>query len=218
MSDTLPSAGPTLAERRARQLAHDAAREEHHRTRDSVLGPRRDAETLRGIAAEGKYYIYRGAFAQKLSQHVQRYGGWITPQDMANHTSTWDEPITANYRGVTVWECPPNGQGLNALMALNIAEGFDIASMGHQSVAAYHHLIESMRVAYSNGLRYIADPRKTKVPLKTLLSKEYATTRRAFISPKKAIDRLGFDPNIRDSDTIYCTVNVTPAPTYGPEF
>ncbi|MCB0131370.1 MAG: gamma-glutamyltransferase, partial [Caldilineaceae bacterium] len=69
------------------------------------------AETLRGIAAQGPDHIYRGDFAQKLSDHVQRYGGWITPADMAAHVSTWDEPVTADYRNVTLYECPPNGQG-----------------------------------------------------------------------------------------------------------
>ncbi|MBM3925871.1 MAG: gamma-glutamyltransferase [SAR202 cluster bacterium] len=163
------------------------------------------AKSLRLIAEGGRDAFYKGPIAQKISSYIQEKGGWLTPKDFADNRPDWDQPITADYRGVTVWECPPNGQGLNALMALNIAEGFDIASMGHQSAATYHHLIESMRVAYSNGLRYIADPRKTKVPLKTLLSREYATTRRAFISPHKAIDRIAYDPNIRDSDTIYCT-------------
>ena len=85
------------------------------------------AETLRGIAAQGKEFIYQGDFAHKLSAHVQRYGGWITPADMAAHCSTWDEPITADYRGVRLYECPPNGQGLAAILALNLAAGFDLA-------------------------------------------------------------------------------------------
>ena len=87
------------------------------------------AQTLRGIAAEGKDYIYQGEFAERLSEHVQRYGGWITPADMAAHHSTWDEPITADYRGVVLYECPPNGQGLAAIIAANLAAGFDLAAM-----------------------------------------------------------------------------------------
>ena len=87
------------------------------------------AETLRGIAAEGKAFIYHGDFAHKLSAHVQRYGGWITPADLAAHTSTWDEPITADYRGVRLYECPPNGQGLAAILAVNLAAGFDLAAL-----------------------------------------------------------------------------------------
>ncbi len=75
------------------------------------------AETLRGIAADGPRYVYEGDFAQKLSAHVQRYGGWITPADMAAHNSTWDETISADYRGLRLYECPPNGQGLAAIIA-----------------------------------------------------------------------------------------------------
>ena len=80
-------------------------------------------ETLRGIAAGGKDYIYRDEFARKLSRHVQQYGGWITEADMAAHVSTWDDPISADYRGVTLYECPPNGQGLAAIIAVNLAVG-----------------------------------------------------------------------------------------------
>ncbi len=94
----------------------------------SCASPRWRA-TLRGIAAHGKDYVYKGDFAHKLSEHVQRYGGWITPADMAAHKSTWDEPITADYRGVRLYECPPNGQGLAAIIAANLAAGYDLAAL-----------------------------------------------------------------------------------------
>ena len=87
------------------------------------------AETMRGIAAHGKDYVYKGEFAHKLSEHVQRYGGWITPDDMAAHKSTWDAPLTADYRGVRLYECPPNGQGLAAIIAANMAGGYDLAAL-----------------------------------------------------------------------------------------
>ena len=87
------------------------------------------AETLRGVVAEGPRYIYAGDFAHKLSNHVQRYGGWITAADMAAHTSTWDDPITTTYRGVRLYECPPNGQGLAAIIALNLVEAYDLAAL-----------------------------------------------------------------------------------------
>ena len=109
-------------------------------------------------------------------------GGWLEKEDLERHQSTWDEPISSDYRGVRVWECPPNGHGLSALMAMNIAEGFDIRGMGFQSADTYHHLIESMRLAYADALRYIGDPAKVDVPLKVLLDKGYAAERRGQIA------------------------------------
>ncbi|MFQ5872436.1 MAG: gamma-glutamyltransferase family protein, partial [Dehalococcoidia bacterium] len=84
------------------------------------------AGTLKEIARRGPKAFYKGKIADKMAAYVQERGGWLTQSDLARHTSTWDEPICTDYRGVTCWECPPNTQGLAALMALNIAEGFDI--------------------------------------------------------------------------------------------
>ncbi|MCB0151389.1 MAG: gamma-glutamyltransferase, partial [Caldilineaceae bacterium] len=113
--------------------------------------------TLSGIAAEGKDFIYRGDFARQISEHVQRYGGWITPADMAAHASTWDEPITADYRGVRLYECPPNGQGLAAIIALNLAAGFDLAAM--TPAQRVHTLIECMRLGFADAQQWVCDPR-----------------------------------------------------------
>ena len=122
-----------------------------------------------------------------------------------NHASTWDESISTTYRDVTCWECPPNGQGINALMALNIAEGFDLPSMGFQSTSTYHHLIESMRLAFADGFQYVADPRKVGVPTDRLLSKGRADSRRALISPDRAMTGVSYDTSIGGSDTVYVT-------------
>ncbi len=145
-------------------------------------------ETLRGIAAEGKDYIYHGDFARKLSEHVQRYGGWITPQDMANHVSTWDEPITANYRGVTLYECPPNGQGLAAIIAANLASGFDLASMSEAD--RIHTMIECMRLGFADAQQWVCDPRVVPIPLAELTSMGYANQRRQRIDPKRAAQKV----------------------------
>ena len=99
--------------------------------------------TLRAIAEEGPQYFYQGDFAARLCEHVQRYGGWLTVEDLAAHQSDWDEPIHTDYNGLRLYECPPNGQGLAAIVAVNLAEGFDLASM--DATDRVHTLIECMR-------------------------------------------------------------------------
>ena len=136
---------------------------------------------------------------------MQQEGGWITEDDLTSHHSDWDEAIHVNYRGVDVWECPPNGQGIAALIALNIAEGFDIGEMGSQSADAYHHLIESMRLGYADALQYVADPRVAEVPIGPLLSDEYADRRRSSIDPMRAHQNVSYGDPMGGGDTIYCT-------------
>jgi gamma-glutamyltranspeptidase/glutathione hydrolase len=136
---------------------------------------------------------------------VQQEGGWLTTQDLADHTSTWEEPISTDYRGLTCWECPPNGQGLIALAALNIVDGFDIRSMGSQSADTYHHLIEAVRLALADGLRYIADPATTDVPTARLLSKPYAEERRALIRREQALRSVEYGSALASHDTVYIT-------------
>ena len=162
------------------------------------------AETLRGIAAEGKDYIYRGEFARKLSEHVQRYGGWITPEDMAAHTSAWDEPITASYRGVTLYECPPNGQGLAAILAVNLAAGFDLAAMSEAD--RLHTMIESMRLGFADAQQWVCDPRVVNIPLVELTSVEYAERRRERIDPQRAAQDVPYGHPLAGSDTVYLSV------------
>lgn len=161
-------------------------------------------QTMRGIAAEGKRYIYEGEFAHKLSEHVQRYGGWITPQDMAAHVSTWDEPITANYRGVTLYECPPNGQGLAAIIAANLASGFDLAEMSE--VDRVHSMIECMRLGFADAQQWVCDPRVVPIPLDELTSQAYAAERRKRIDPKHAARNVPYGDPIAQSDTVYLSV------------
>ena len=159
--------------------------------------------TLRAIAEGGPEAFYQGELAENISGFVQERGGWLSAEDLASHTSTWDEPICTDYRGVKCWECPPNGQGLAALIALNIAEGYDIKAMGFQSADTYHHLIEAMGLSLADGLRYIADPRKAQVPTKELLSKSYAEKRRSLVKEDRALTEI-LPGNIKaGSDTVY---------------
>ena len=145
------------------------------------------ARTLRAVAEGGSAAFYHGEIAEKIANYVQERGGWLAAGDLAAHTSDWDEPISTEYRGITCWECPPNGQGIAALEALNIVELYDVAAFGPQSVAAYHHLIEAMRLSFADAYRYVADPRAAAVPISQLLSKDYAAGRQKLIDPERAM-------------------------------
>ena len=159
--------------------------------------------TLRTIGEGGAEEFYKGSLASKITSHIQSLGGWLTQNDFAQHEANWVKPIKTNYRGITCWECPPNGQGLNALLALNILSGFEISEMGFQSVETYHYLIESMRLAFMDGASYIADPSKAKVPVKSLLTKEHADYKRSFIRPDTVANiDISLDPNVIN-DTVY---------------
>ena len=161
------------------------------------------ARTLRTVAEGGPDAFYRGQLAEEIAAHVQERGGWLSTADMAAHASTWDEPIATDYRGVTCWECPPNSQGLAALMALNIAEGFDIPGMGFQTANTYHHLIEAMKLAYADALRYVADPAMAEVPSDKLLSKDYAGVRRSHVTEGKALTQVLPGELKSSGDTVY---------------
>ena len=161
------------------------------------------ANTLRLISEGGRDAFYKGPLANQIASFVQDHGGWLSTEDLASHTSTWVEPIHTDYRGVTCWECPPNGQGLIALTSLNIVEGFDLHSMGLQSPDIYHHLIEAMRLSLADGLQYITDPETNYVPTNELLSKSYASERRKLIQKDKAIPRVSYGDVLSSSDTVY---------------
>ncbi len=161
------------------------------------------AAVLRDIAEGGPDAFYKGKLAERIAGFVQERGGWLSKEDMADHTSNWDEPISTDYRGVTCWECPPNGHGVAALMALNIVEGFDVKAGGFQTPGTYHHLIEAMRLSFADALQYVADPRKVPVPVAELLSKSYAGERRSLVDPDRALDTV-FPGNVKvGGDTVY---------------
>ena len=121
--------------------------------------------------------------AEAIVEVLAKMGGVMTTADLASHVTTFPEPISTNYRGVDVWEIPPNGQGLTALIALNILEGFDVKAMGHNSPQALHTMVETMRLAFADTQQYISDPDIVPVPTSQLLSKAYAAERRALINP-----------------------------------
>jgi gamma-glutamyltranspeptidase/glutathione hydrolase len=164
------------------------------------------ARTFKTIAESGKAAYYQGAIAEAIVDVIQEAGGCMSAEDLASHVSTWEEPISVTYRGLRVYECPPNGQGITALIALNILEGFDLASLASLSTERMHLMIEAMRLAFADARWYVADPAFSNIPVKELLSKEYANERRKLIDPKRAT----FDPKrgtpVNSSDTVYLSV------------
>ena len=166
------------------------------------------ARTLRLVAEGGKEAYYQGEIAEAVAQVVQEAGGCLSVADLAAHSSTWEAPLSVPYRGLRVWECPPNGQGLAALLALNILQGFELADLPALSTGRLHLLIEAMRLAFADTRWYVADPATDPAPLTWLLSPEYAAERRKLIDPKRAtLDQRRGTPTT-SSDTVYlCTVD-----------
>jgi len=164
------------------------------------------ARTLSAIAEGGKDDFYQGAIAQAIAITVQAAGGCLSLEDLAAHHSTWEDPISTTYRGVTIWECPPNGQGLAALLGLNILEGFDLSALAPLSARRLHLEIEAMRLAFADTRWYVADPAFNPAPLDELLSKEYAAERAKRIDLQRAnLDQQHGAP-VASSDTVYLSV------------
>ncbi|MCY4538079.1 MAG: gamma-glutamyltransferase family protein [Chloroflexi bacterium] len=162
------------------------------------------ANTLRGIAEGGPDAFYSGPVAEAIVTSIQELGGLMTLDDLKNHHSTWDEPISSDYRGVTIYECPPNGQGLTALIALNIASHFDLAALPWDSPGRIHLMVECMRLAWADAHEYIADMSRADLPLDMLLSADYAAERAALIQSYYAIDPPPTSGELPGrSDTIY---------------
>ncbi|KIL46551.1 gamma-glutamyltransferase [Jeotgalibacillus alimentarius] len=143
------------------------------------------AETLKSIADSNGESFYKGELADKIDAYMKEHGGYLSKEDLAAFKPEWVEPVSVNYRGYDVWEIPPNGQGMIALMALNIAQGFEFDEF--QSTETYHKQIESMKLAFTDGKAFITEPEDMPISTEELLSKEYADKRRAVID-EKAMD------------------------------
>jgi gamma-glutamyltranspeptidase/glutathione hydrolase len=146
------------------------------------------ARTLRTIAAQGPDAFYRGDIAKNTAAYLKANGGIITEADLAGYRPVEDTPIRVNYRGFDVYECPPNSQGFVMLEALNILEGFDLKKMGHNSGPYLHAVTEALKLSFADRNKYVGDPKFVpNIPMKALLSKEYAAVRRQAIDPNRAI-------------------------------
>jgi gamma-glutamyltranspeptidase / glutathione hydrolase len=163
------------------------------------------ANTLTKIAAEGPDVFYRGEIAEKIVKFAEEKGGFHTRKDFANQTSNWIDPISTTYRGYTVYELPPNTQGLTALIWLNILEGFDLHALGHNTPEYLHLLVEAKKLAFLDRARHIADPAFYQAPIAELLAKGYSAELRKRIDPKRVTGQTAANPR-GGEDTVYLTV------------
>jgi gamma-glutamyltranspeptidase/glutathione hydrolase len=144
------------------------------------------ARSLEQVARGGRDAFYKGPIAAKIVAFSRRLGGTMTAEDLADYSSEWVQPISTTYHGWKVYELPPNGQGIAALMMLNIMERFPLAQYGHNSADALHVMIEAKKLAYADLLRYVGDPRFSHIPVSAMLSKRYAALRAALINKARA--------------------------------
>lgn len=162
------------------------------------------AATFRLLASGGREAFYHGPVAEAIVEASRELGGVFAIEDFEDTRCTWVEPIKTEYRGYELCEIPPSGQGLAALICLNILEGYPLSEMSYGSADHYHVLIEAMKLSFADRAKYIADMDYAEVPLDGLLSKGYAEGRRGEIDPDKALDHAAGVP-LGASDTIYLT-------------
>ena len=162
--------------------------------------------TLKGISENGKSFFYQGIIPEKISSYVNKFRGLICEEDFKKHTCSWVEPISSNYRGYDVWECPQNGQGIASLIALNIIENIDFSDPSIEPALQIHYKIEAMKIAFQDALWYVADPEKVKIPVDELLSKTYAKQRFDEIKKDKANMEYRKGNFKQSGDTVYVSV------------
>ena len=156
------------------------------------------ADVLEAIASDGRRAFYEGELAQRIAAGVQRAGGYMTAQDLAAHRAEVLEPLSVEYRGHTVYETPPNSQGMILLEELNIVEGYDLAAWGHLSPDAVHHMVEAKKLAFEDRQRNAGDAAFVQFEPAALLTKDRAASRRTFIDPQCARTAL---ETVASSDT-----------------
>ncbi|HEV3254200.1 MAG TPA: gamma-glutamyltransferase [Candidatus Acidoferrales bacterium] len=165
------------------------------------------AWSLEQIAAGGRDAFYRGEITKRILALSARHGGALTAKDFSDYSSEWVEPISTTYRGWTVYEMPPNSQGIAALEMLNLMEQFDLHSYGLNSSRALHVQIEAKKLAYADLARYIGDPKMAKLPVTGMLSKSYAAERAKLVNMDHAnCDAEPGQPLPSAGDTVYLSV------------
>ncbi|WP_245631738.1 gamma-glutamyltransferase family protein [Alicyclobacillus ferrooxydans] len=163
-----------------------------------VVRLRDHARTLQAIAETDARAFYEGELAERIDAHARKHGGYLRLSDLASFHPEWVDPISVNYRGYDVWEIPPNGQGIVALMALNIISGYDFTD--RETYQTYHRQIEAIKLAFADGKHYVTDPRSMRVSSKDLLSAEFAAERRKLITDTALLPEPGKLPS---SGTVY---------------
>lgn len=169
------------------------------------------ANSLRQIAAHGRDAFYNGPMTETMVKFLDAQGGAHTLEDFRDFQPEWVEPVSTTYRGWTVYELPPNGQGIAALSMLNIMEQFPMAQYGHNSVDALHVMIEAKKLAYADMYKYVGDPRFTAIPVPQLISKDLAEKRAKLIDMKRASCQvvpsdISAELNKHGNSTIYLSV------------
>ena len=162
------------------------------------------ARTYRMIAQGGRETFYKGAVAKQIAQFVKEHGGFLTAADLADHHSEWVAPVSTTYRGHTVWELPPNGQGIAALQMLNLLDAYDLKKMGFGSAGHVHAFVEAKKLVFEDRAKFYSDPAFNRLPTKQLISQKYADERRKLIDPKRASKNYPAG-SISKGDTIYLT-------------
>ncbi|MEO7063081.1 MAG: gamma-glutamyltransferase [Dokdonella sp.] len=163
------------------------------------------ANTLQALADGGRDAFYKGKIAHTIADYMKAQGGFLSYEDLAAHKGEWVEPVSTNYRGVDVWELPPNGQGIATLQMLNILEGYDFSKIPFGSTEHVHLFVEAKKLAFEDRAKFYADPAFAKAPVAWLISKEYAAERRKLISPDHAMKAVEPGTHKLDGDTIYLT-------------
>jgi len=162
------------------------------------------ARTLERIGSGGRAAFYEGPIAGAIVAFSRAHGGFFSLEDFRRHRSEWVEPVATTYRGMTVWELPPNGQGIAALEMLNILESFDLTGLGRESADFWHLMIEAKKLAYADRARYYADPSFVEVPVEGLVSKDYGVRQAARIRMDRAARSVEpGDPRLAHGDTTY---------------
>ena len=163
------------------------------------------AKTLQSIADGGRDAFYKGDIAKTIANYMEKNGGFLSYEDLSSHTGNWVDPVSTNYRGYDVWELPPNGQGIAALQILNIMELFDISSMDHDSAEYVHLFTEVKKLVFEDRAKYYADSEFNKIPVTTLISKDYAQKRSALLNLDRAANTYPAGKLLEEGDTIYLT-------------
>jgi gamma-glutamyltranspeptidase/glutathione hydrolase len=163
------------------------------------------ANTLEAIARGGRDAFYKGDIARTIGDYFKANEGFLSFEDMAAHQGEWVEPVSVNYRGVDVWELPPNGQGIAALQILNILEGYDFSKIPFGSTEHLHLFVEAKKLAFADRARWYADPSFHPAPVATLLSDDYASERRKLIDLSRAARSVDAGAVLNQGDTVYLT-------------
>lgn len=164
------------------------------------------ARTFRRVAADGPGVFYGGELGREIVAGLDELGGFLTIEDLANHDIRWVEPLSVDYKGYTLHELPPAGQGIAALQMLKMLEGVDFSSMRHNSAEYLHTLIEAKKLAHADLARYVADPDHMDVRPEALLDPDYLQGRASLIDPNHAAERPEPGEPTMASETIYLTV------------